>query len=88
VCLKHLGALLTEQLCRAKGHKPEELGKTFAVVEAIKGEFHSGFESQQAAELYVSHKQNEYDIDDEYAFRVVKVLSEINQLEEQEDGEV
>lgn len=64
------------------------MARKFAVVEALGGEFHSGFDTQEDAENYVSHRQCEYHIDEKYAFRVVEVLAEIDQLEEYEDAEV
>ena len=68
-----------ERLVRCK--EIEMAGK-FAVVEVLGGEFHSGFETQEDAENYVAHRQCEYDIDDEYNFRVVEVLSEFDQADD------
>jgi hypothetical protein len=56
----------------------------FAVAEIIEGEFHSGFKTYEEAELYVTHRQNEFGVDEHYQFRIVSVLAEFDQMPEAE----
>lgn len=48
----------------------------FAVVEVYSGRYCQGFKTEKEAEEFVHKQFNEISSDEEYAFRLVKVISE------------
>lgn len=52
--------------------------ENYAAVEVCQGEYHQGFKSQCDAVKYIHQRLDAIERDDEYSWRVVKVLDEWN----------
>jgi len=52
--------------------------ENYAAVEVIQGEYHQGFKSREQAIAYVHERLEKVDVNEEYAWRVLRVLDEWN----------